>query len=232
MPDSDVKKHDKFYFPDGNLVLKVENTLFRVYKYVLVRHSSVFADILTPVIKDEPEPAGNVSKYGVEGVTDDNPIVLEGIVCVDFEALLYFIFPMELGSNVRLTYFTKDQCAGALGLAKRWEIHDIRPSITEHLCKPNLGVSDKELLILATVHGLKHQKILETIERICKLSGFLDQETAEKLGIETTVNIGRLQVMYYVPETRRRSFNLTLCKQLFGYEDDDSSDDDTMTPFG
>jgi len=34
------------YFPDGNLVLVAENTAFRVYKGLLAKHSTVFADML------------------------------------------------------------------------------------------------------------------------------------------------------------------------------------------
>lgn len=40
--DDAIVKHPDFYFPDGSVVIIVENTAFRIHKYVLARHSEIF----------------------------------------------------------------------------------------------------------------------------------------------------------------------------------------------
>lgn len=40
-----VTHSDKFWFDDGNVVLRVESTLFRVHRGILARHSPVFCDL-------------------------------------------------------------------------------------------------------------------------------------------------------------------------------------------
>jgi len=202
---ADVKRHSKFYFQDGNLVLKVEDVLFRVFKSVMVRHSAVFANVLNPVeISDVPNPECP------EGLSDDKPFVLEGIKSMDFEALLCFIFPLELGPEPRRIYFTEEQCVGALELATRWEIRDVLPLVTEHLCRYDFASRPDTLLLLASTHNLKHRKIYLAVKEICRRETFFDTEMAERLGLETTVKIGKLQV----PKT----FSDKLFVELFGYD--------------
>ena len=53
--DEAIVKHPDFYFPDGSVVIIVENTAFRIHKYVLARHSEVFNgmwDIPQPLVSD------------------------------------------------------------------------------------------------------------------------------------------------------------------------------------
>ena len=50
-----IVKHPDFYFPDGSVVIIVEQTAFRVHKYVLARHSEVFNgmwDVPQPTLPD------------------------------------------------------------------------------------------------------------------------------------------------------------------------------------
>ena len=50
--DEAIVKHPDFYFPDGSVVIIVENTAFRIHKYVLARHSEVFNGMW-----DVPQPS-------------------------------------------------------------------------------------------------------------------------------------------------------------------------------
>lgn len=47
-----IVKHPDFYFPDGSVVIIVEQTAFRIHKYVLARHSDVFNGMW-----DVPQPS-------------------------------------------------------------------------------------------------------------------------------------------------------------------------------
>lgn len=53
--DDTIVKHPDFYFPDGSVVIIVENTAFRIHKYVLARHSEIFNgmwDVPQPIMSD------------------------------------------------------------------------------------------------------------------------------------------------------------------------------------
>ena len=44
-PALDLKRHEEFWFEDGNVVLVAQNTAFRVFRSLLAEHSTVFADM-------------------------------------------------------------------------------------------------------------------------------------------------------------------------------------------
>lgn len=74
-------RHPDFWFSDGSIILKVQNTMFRVHKTTLASHSTVFADM-----------------FGVPQPTDQDAI--EGCAVIevpqdraaDFEQLLKAIY--------------------------------------------------------------------------------------------------------------------------------------------
>jgi hypothetical protein len=42
--DGDQRTRSQYWFEDGNIVLQAENTLFRVHRSILSRHSQIFKD--------------------------------------------------------------------------------------------------------------------------------------------------------------------------------------------
>ena len=73
------------YLPfDDDLRHQVENTLFRVFRSTFTRHSGVFRDLF-----NLPKPVGG----SPEGLDDDNPLHFSGISAVDFERLLWILYP-------------------------------------------------------------------------------------------------------------------------------------------
>ncbi|EKM51574.1 uncharacterized protein PHACADRAFT_261791 [Phanerochaete carnosa HHB-10118-sp] len=91
-------RHSKFYMHDGDCVLRIEATLFRIHRFILSRDSSAFEDMFCM-------PAGDDDRdLPREGYSDDHPIVLEGETASDFEALLVILYALpaeqhELRSN-------------------------------------------------------------------------------------------------------------------------------------
>ncbi len=61
----------------------MENSLFRVHRYFFTRDSSIFLEKLP-----HPPPPGEFSK----GASDNNPLVLEDTLKVDFERLLWVFY--------------------------------------------------------------------------------------------------------------------------------------------
>jgi len=82
--DSDDSREDNstinspdFWFNDGNLILEVENTRYRVHRNVLSRHSSVFFDMLklpkaeTKKEEAEEEEDGNAQVVHLHDAKED-----------------------------------------------------------------------------------------------------------------------------------------------------------------
>ncbi|KAJ7175369.1 hypothetical protein C8R46DRAFT_1078643 [Mycena filopes] len=81
-PPATVTRSTEYWFDDGNIILQVESTQFRVAKSVLARHSSVFRDMFTITLPaDEPT---------IEGCP---VVVLSGDTARDWEFLLRVIYP-------------------------------------------------------------------------------------------------------------------------------------------
>ena len=64
-------------------LFQVEKTLFRVHRHFFTRESIVFHDMLSI-------PSG--SETTIEGLSDDNPIVLAGVKRVHFEWMLWMFY--------------------------------------------------------------------------------------------------------------------------------------------
>ncbi|KAJ3866524.1 hypothetical protein EV359DRAFT_71751 [Lentinula novae-zelandiae] len=77
-----------YYFEDGSCILLVEDTLFNVHRSLLSRDNSSFSTLFTL-------PQGS---HNVEGLSDDNPIILRGDKSSEFRHFLWALYalPPEL----------------------------------------------------------------------------------------------------------------------------------------
>ena len=92
--------------PPTNL-FQVEETLYKLHRSLLERHSPVFQELFTV-----PQPEGST-----EGLADDNPIVLPGIQAVNFTRLLWLLYPpcvVSLSQPLHVTDLLRFQDARSL----------------------------------------------------------------------------------------------------------------------
>ena len=98
------KRHDKYHFDMLHLEVRgliraagycadpyfnqAEQTLFKIPRMCFER-SQAFWDMFSSPIPDRDQSGTS----GQEGSCDDNPIVLEGIKCIDFEHFLDLLIP-------------------------------------------------------------------------------------------------------------------------------------------
>ncbi|KAJ6474855.1 hypothetical protein C8R45DRAFT_1010751 [Mycena sanguinolenta] len=87
---TDVLRDTDYYYPSGDSIIRVENTLFKIHKFVFVHHSPVFATMF-----DLPVGIGSP-----EGLSDDLPIVLEGENAGDFRLILKYIYASPLQTQI------------------------------------------------------------------------------------------------------------------------------------
>ncbi|KAJ7154433.1 hypothetical protein C8R43DRAFT_1001276 [Mycena crocata] len=102
-------RNGKYYFE--TVIFQVEECLFKVPRYHFERSSEIFATMFSLPTSAESE-----------GLTDQNPIKLEGISSVDFERLLEVLYPLE----VTLPTMSKDCWISILRLATLWRFLAVR----------------------------------------------------------------------------------------------------------
>lgn len=90
---------------------KVEDELFKVHRHLFVNLSPVFRDMYTiPVAKED-------------GISDDRPLVLEGIEKKDFTQLLRCLYPLQVilicSQSFSLLHFIKAIWRPQLGILSR-----------------------------------------------------------------------------------------------------------------
>jgi len=83
-----LRAHDPvYYLPEGNIVILVEDVLFKVHGSTLTQDSSIFGSMLS---LPHPEAQSN----NREGESDDNPIILHGETVARFRTLLWALYAL------------------------------------------------------------------------------------------------------------------------------------------
>ncbi|KAJ7069553.1 hypothetical protein C8F01DRAFT_1245750 [Mycena amicta] len=100
--DATPTRHAQYYISDGNTVLRVENTLFKVHRSMLVKDKSAFDNMFslesfTHNTTDEFPMSGPQ-----EGDSDENPITLHGDRADEFSALMWSLYslPAEIANSM------------------------------------------------------------------------------------------------------------------------------------
>ncbi|KAL4245354.1 hypothetical protein ABKN59_009790 [Abortiporus biennis] len=173
--------HKDYYLEDGNLVILVENILFRVFRSTFRRHSSVFNDLFML-----PEPVEGAT--GVEGSSDENPLVFSGISTVDFERLLWILYPPNYSMCKASTL---DEWTSILHLATQWEFADIRTLAIRSL--QSIDISPVDRILLSREYDIGGRWVLSAYTALCERAEPLTLAEASKLGLETSVRVAQMR---------------------------------------
>nr|GAT43099.1 predicted protein [Mycena chlorophos] len=137
-----IQRSSKYWLEDGNVILQVQSTQFRLHKSFLAIHSSVFRDMFSlPLPADEPL---------IEGY----PLaVLHGDTSEDWVHLLDAMFPDEC-------FLDKppflDAVAGILRLGKKYDIPAFRKQCLERLKRQfptTLEEYDEDIVVISRLQG-------------------------------------------------------------------------------
>ncbi|KAF7297669.1 BTB domain-containing protein [Mycena kentingensis (nom. inval.)] len=113
-----IERSSDFWLDDGNIILQVESTQFRVLKSVLAKHSTVLRDmLLLPLPQDEPL---------IEGCP---VVVLSGDTAQQWESMLQVMFPsicFEQKPSI-------SEIAAILRLSKKYDMPIFRAECTRRL---------------------------------------------------------------------------------------------------
>jgi len=173
-PSIKRQRHCEYYFSDGNVIILVENTLYRLHRSLLERHSAIFREMWTV-----PPP-----RESTEGTTDDNPIILAGISDLDFVRLLWMLYPPILGV-CRATSF--DEWLSILDQADRWQIESLRVCAAAQL--RGMTIEPVRKIVLWARYNLSRNDLAPAYVALIARSQSISLEEAQALGMETTVKL-------------------------------------------
>ncbi|CAE6489141.1 unnamed protein product [Rhizoctonia solani] len=212
-------RHSTFYFDETLVVLKVENVLFKVHKYHLLQ-SETFSDMFkVPQTGDS-----------IEGATPETPIVLNGVVAADFEALLTVLYARRC-SNVQLT-LASPMIVSAFRLAHMWNFSDLRAYL---LAQAEETLSDAEKIDFAKKFGIQNW-LVPAYLNLCRRSTPPTTDEATKLGLDDVLMVFRLREQYRAwdpiwasssnPDSAEK-----FCDRCFGFSYHSPSFGATSSPF-
>ncbi|CAE6408885.1 unnamed protein product [Rhizoctonia solani] len=177
-PPPPTKRHPEFYFDDTMLVIRVENRLFKVHKYMLLK-SETFSDMFEL-------PKGTALDPG-EGSAPDNPIALDGVTGSDFEALLRVLYASHFSTNQLEP--KSALIIPAFRLSNMWHFADL----CAHLMPIAENMfSEVDKIIFAREFELD-QWIIPAHIKLCQRNKPLNSEEAAKVGLRSLLFISRIR---------------------------------------
>ncbi|KAI5890986.1 uncharacterized protein SCHCODRAFT_02580127 [Schizophyllum commune H4-8] len=167
--------HPLYYLTDGNLKLQLDDrTVYNVHRYFFNAYSSRSAEEY-PEVDD------------IHLVDDEEPVSrLLDVSREDFDRFLSLIYPSAIG--VRDIY-TADEWLSVLRLATRWSFDELRALAIREL-EPIASAVDK--IVTARELG-KPEWLLPALVDVCMAPKWMGLEDAERLGMKTVVEIGRIR---------------------------------------
>ncbi|KAM5540464.1 hypothetical protein V8D89_005922 [Ganoderma adspersum] len=174
------KKHDNYYFDDGNIVFEVEGILYRLHRSILERHSPVFRELFMV-----PQPDGSN-----EGISNRHPIVLEGIDPKDFGRLLSLLYPQTLG-DCKLS--NADEWMSIFDQADRWQMDYLREHALNQLRTTYISPIAK--IMFWTRYHLPETDIIPSLIDLIKRPDSLSLSEAYEIGLEMLVKLARARDM-------------------------------------
>ncbi|EUC54209.1 BTB/POZ domain protein [Rhizoctonia solani AG-3 Rhs1AP] len=185
-----IVNHDEFFFNDALVAIQIEDTLFNIHKYQLLK-SEIFSDMFkVPKAKDDkPE----------EGSSPNNPIKMEGVKASDFAALLKVLYAGQFCTQQLAP--TATLVVPAFRLANMWGFSDLRSCLLP-LAEKALGDVDK--VLLARELGMEGWLAPAHI-RLCQRREQLTGEEARKLGMDSVLLIARMREQNASKDRRRFS---------------------------
>ncbi|SJK98068.1 uncharacterized protein ARMOST_01325 [Armillaria ostoyae] len=187
------RRSESYYWE--NIVVQVEDTLFRFPKHHLMKKSEVFRSMLSmPQGKSEPE-----------GVSDDHPIKLWGVNKIEFERLLQVLHPIDAQKQPQLSM---DAWLSVLKLSGLWRLADTRNIAISGLTTLMWKIDPVDRVILGRRYSVApwlSSGFMDLVHRVEMVS----EEEADKIGLETALQIQRvretfLRTAYKVEQSNNR----------------------------
>ncbi|KAI1792699.1 hypothetical protein LXA43DRAFT_1004628 [Ganoderma leucocontextum] len=172
--DEPALRHSTFYMEDELVILRVENTLFRIHRYFLERDSTYFKDFFQRELV-----------HGA-GKTDRAAIILPDVSKREFECLLHFLYhgasSPQYDSILNLVLL--------LSTASHLSFPAARTHAIAALDAASPPLDPVERVFLAEKYGIPTWRRPAYVE-LCGRAHPLEDAEAEVLGLQTTARLAR-----------------------------------------
>ncbi|KAI0638142.1 hypothetical protein C8Q77DRAFT_1089605 [Trametes polyzona] len=174
--DTRVWKHRDYFFADGNVIIQVEDVLYKLHRSLLSKHSPVFRELFMV-----PQPEGSA-----EGCAEDTPIVLSGIEAVNFTRFLSLLYPSALGY---CSITTVDEWLSVMDQADRWQVDSLR----EHAISQLRGryIEPLQKIMIWHRYNLPTDELVPSYIDAISRPQSLSLTEAEEIGLPMSVKIAQ-----------------------------------------
>jgi len=186
---------DPYYFNDSQVVLKVEQKIYKIHRYFLVRESEFFQDLFSL-------PQGDSAS--VEGVDDEHPICVPDTPIKEFENLLRFFY---FGMHDDYKPTVADWIA-MLSISTRLIFQKVRERAIKEITALLNEIDPFDLIGLAVKHDVE-QWLMPTYRRIVTRANLITHGEAQKIPFSIAVMLMRSREQHWKD-------NRTTPRSIFG----------------
>ncbi|KAK2463068.1 hypothetical protein APHAL10511_004723 [Amanita phalloides] len=177
------EKHNDYYMQDGNVVIQVEDTLFKLDLSVLHAKSPVFRIIVPPVYDGR-------TRY--TGFDDKHPFVLREISAIDFERLLWVLYPLKDSTKQPATV---EDWLSILKLSTKFQIDDIRPLAASNLHSTPIDPIRK--ITIWDEYHLDPKLLISSYVALCQRTEPLTLSMTMALGLKNFTRLAAARDIYH-----------------------------------
>ncbi|KAI5831210.1 hypothetical protein K523DRAFT_350933 [Schizophyllum commune Tattone D] len=168
-----VSRHGTYYIDEGDIIMRAENTLFRIHSFHLQRDTTYFDD---PIASLDANPG-----QGSVGSIDANPLPVDDINAIDFEHLLWFFYESAYNWSTTSDPALTPEWESILRLADKFDMK--RSAKVACYALGRAGVlSDVRKIALCTRYGMGKDWIVEELKRMVSRDAPLNPGEAVEIG--------------------------------------------------
>ncbi|TRM65661.1 hypothetical protein BD626DRAFT_627692 [Schizophyllum amplum] len=172
-------RSQEYYLEEGDVIVRVEDTLYRFHSYHLQRATTYFDKLL-----ENTPPASWQSRGG--GDVDEFLIVIDEVEATDFEALLWFFYESGYRWSCLVDKSFDEKWKSTLLLAEKFSMDEVAKVACYALHRASAALGDIYKIALCVRHGLSKEWIRGEMERVISRKECLSADEARQLGFEMT----------------------------------------------
>jgi len=185
--DGEPRPHHSCYIAGGDLVLQVNNALFKLHRHFLVKHSIAIRDMM-----NLPGP------QELERSAEESLVKLSGDTVKGWETMMQLFYPDNPCVPVS---FTAEEWAAILLLAHKYLMDGIELSALRQLRKAKPPLDMVELMVVAQTVGSEELYQL-ALSSLAQRDQMLSLEEAQKIGLKAFHDVMTTEHVYFVRQRR------------------------------
>jgi len=207
-----ARRHDKYYFEDGDVVFLVADSLFRVHKRVLTRsESSTFTGMFSVPLSSGTE---------AEGQSDENPIVLSGDSLEEFEALIRLLYPLFPDGPDLIPVVTY---RAAMRIAVKYCMEDIQNGVVSVILRKTAWVGGASeapgmaLQQLGFIFEFPGKFQFSLAAQVLQATYTEDPKASDLVLLQSHPDVIAILLQFYIKNAKRHNFDATQALRGFGF---------------